>query len=98
MLENLQKRPVNPENNFVSPLAFYSLGLAWGCRSGSGPYTARGSIPLSSTVNNSPRKRLQPLTGHVLGVSQGQGLRPAVILALRPEESKGKNDMPQLPN
>ena len=30
------------------------------------------------------------------GMSQGQGLKPAVILALRPEESKGQNDLFQL--
>jgi hypothetical protein len=30
-------------------------------------------------------------------MSQGQGCEPAAILALRPEESKGQNDVPQLP-
>ena len=73
-----------------------AMGLGWCYRLASGADPARGSIPLSSTVLMSPRKRLQPLTGHVLGVSQGQGLRPAVILALYSEESKAKNDMPQL--
>jgi hypothetical protein len=30
------------------------------------------------------------------GMSQGQGWKPAVILALRPEKGKGQNDMPKL--
>jgi hypothetical protein len=31
-------------------------------------------------------------------MSQGQGLKPAVILALSPKESKSQHDLPQLQN
>lgn len=33
------------------------------------------------------------LRGMSSGMSQGQGCKPTVILALRPEESKGQNDV-----
>ena len=42
------------------------------------------------------RTRWNRLRGMSSGMSQGQGLKPAVILAPVPEESKDQNDMQQV--
>jgi hypothetical protein len=51
-----------------------------------------------------PVLKIFPVSGssHSRGLSsdmsQGQGLKPAVILALSPKESKSQHDLPQLQN
>ena len=81
----------------VGSLAFSSLGLGDGSRWSVLGAHSRGFNSPQVHKFNRPTSGANHPWGTSSGRSQKDGVsRPAVILAHRPEESKGQNDVPQL--
>jgi|ERR1700674_1027677 len=85
-MKNKGQHPVKPKGRWPLFLCGAIHGEAAIAVTGPPPVQFRLAPPRT----NPPRKRLPPPTGNVLGMSQGQVWKPAVILALWPEESKTK--------
>lgn len=83
----------------IEPLASCLCGPVLVLPSPTGGEATEGPIPSRSTsrMKIPPASGCNRSRGMSSGMSQGQGFELAVILALRPEESKGQNDVPQLP-
>jgi len=63
------------------------------------PIVGGSTPPMSNLSINAPREAETARGGTSSGRSRKNGAsRPAVIFALAPEESKGENDLPRLPN
>jgi hypothetical protein len=82
----------------IELLAFHDVGLWDGSRSRILGARSRGfdSLQVHTKLKVLPANGWNRLRGMSSGMSRRQGWKPAVILAQRPEESKGQNDVPQL--
>ncbi len=56
-------------------------------------FAAGSNSPQPHPYESAPANDCTRLRGISSGMSQRQGWKPAVILALRPEESKGQNNL-----
>ncbi len=91
------KRPANPIRS--DRLAHLSVGLREGSRLSILGAPSRGFNSPQVHKLNSPTSGANHPWGTSSGRSQKDGVStPTVIFALAPEESKGENDLPQLPN
>ena len=83
------------ESNALAEVAGFRLGLRDGSRRRCLEASGRGfdSPRVQAEQNFFPVGGCSRPQGMSSGMSQGQGWKPAVILALTPEESKGQNDM-----
>ena len=83
----------------IDMLAFNSMGLRDGSRRRLLESLGRGFESPQVHHNDCPTNSANYLWGTSSGRSHKDGVStPAVILAQRPEESKGQNDVPQLSN
>jgi hypothetical protein len=94
------------QNDKLRVLGVYSYGASFGAAARDWTVSAEGSIPSSSILgwHLQPTILAPPIADdYRQSASSGRGRKdgvstPTVIFALAPEQSKGENDVPQLPD